>query len=74
MVLTGLERLMAGRTSFVIAHRLSTVRRADVILVLDEGRILEHGSFRELVARGGHFARLHETQFGLVEEERAATS
>jgi ATP-binding cassette subfamily B protein/subfamily B ATP-binding cassette protein MsbA len=73
-VLTGLERLMAGRTSFVIAHRLSTVRRADVILVLDEGRILEHGSFTELVARGGHFARLHETQFGLVEEERAATS
>ncbi|HKA29640.1 MAG TPA: ABC transporter ATP-binding protein, partial [Candidatus Binatia bacterium] len=60
--------------SFVIAHRLSTVRRADVILVLDEGRILEQGSFNELVARGGHFARLHETQFGLGEGERAATS
>ena len=73
-VLAGLEQLMEGRTSFVIAHRLSTVRRADVILVLDEGRILEQGSFNELVARGGHFARLHQTQFGLGEEERAATS
>ena len=73
-VLVGLERLMEGRTSFVIAHRLSTVRRADVILVLDQGRILEQGSFHELVARGGHFARLHATQFGLGEGERAVTS
>jgi ATP-binding cassette, subfamily B, bacterial len=73
-VLAGLEQLMEGRTSFVIAHRLSTVRRADVILVLDQGRILEQGSFNELVARGGHFARLHQTQFGLEEGERAATS
>jgi ATP-binding cassette subfamily B protein len=73
-VLAGLEQLMEGRTSFVIAHRLSTVRRADVILVLDQGRILEQGSFNELVARGGHFARLHRTQFGLGEGERAATS
>jgi ATP-binding cassette subfamily B protein/subfamily B ATP-binding cassette protein MsbA len=74
-VLAGLQRLMEGRTSFVIAHRLSTVRRADVILVLDGGRILEQGTFAELVARGGYFARMHETQFGLEEEgERAATS
>ena len=54
--MAGLERLMAGRTTFVIAHRLSTVRRADVILVLDDGRIVEQGTFTELVARGGHFA------------------
>jgi ATP-binding cassette subfamily B protein/subfamily B ATP-binding cassette protein MsbA len=73
LVMQGLERLMAGRTTFVIAHRLSTVRRADVILVLDEGRIVEQGSFTELVARGGHFARLHRTQFG-EEDERAASS
>ena len=64
LVMQGLERLMAGRTTFVIAHRLSTVRRADTILVLDDGRIVEQGTFPELVARGGAFARLHHTQFG----------
>jgi ATP-binding cassette subfamily B protein len=73
LVMQGLERLMAGRTTFVIAHRLSTVRRADVILVIDDGRIVEQGPFHELVARGGHFARLHRTQFG-EEPERAASS
>jgi ATP-binding cassette, subfamily B, bacterial len=73
LVMEGLERLMAGRTTFVIAHRLSTVRRADTILVLDEGRIVEHGTFAELVARGGHFARLHRTQFG-EDGDRAAGS
>ncbi len=73
LVMQGLERLMAGRTTFVIAHRLSTVRRADIILVLDEGRIVEQGTFAELVARGGHFARLHRTQFG-EEPGRAASS
>jgi ATP-binding cassette, subfamily B, bacterial len=73
LVMQGLERLMAGRTTFVIAHRLSTVRRADVVLVLDEGRIVEQGTFAELVARGGHFARLYRTQFG-EEPGRAASS
>jgi ATP-binding cassette subfamily B protein/subfamily B ATP-binding cassette protein MsbA len=72
-VMQALERLMEGRTTFVIAHRLSTVRRADTILVLDGGVIVEQGSFQELVARGGHFARLHQTQFG-GEEARVATS
>jgi ATP-binding cassette subfamily B protein len=47
-----------GRTTFIIAHRLSTVANADAILVLDSGRIVERGSFRELVARKGLFARL----------------
>ncbi|MFN8543416.1 MAG: ABC transporter ATP-binding protein [Candidatus Binatia bacterium] len=71
-VMAGLERLMEGRTTFVIAHRLSTVRRADAILVLDEGRIVEQGRFQELIARGGVFAALHRTQFG-EEADHAAT-
>ena len=73
-VLAGLEHLMEGRTTFVIAHRLSTVRRADVILALEGGRIVEQGTFAELVARGGYFAHLHATQFGGGEDDRAATS
>src|SRR5438105_4659944 len=73
LVMQGLERLVAGRTTFVIAHRLSTVRRADVIVVLDDGRIVEQGTFAELIARGGPFARLHRTQFG-EEPGRAASS
>jgi len=63
-VMAALERLTAGRTTFVIAHRLSTVRRADRIVVLDAGRLVEQGTFAELLARGGAFARLYRTQFG----------
>ena len=62
-VMQGLETLMAGRTTFVIAHRLSTVRRADTILVLQHGQIAEQGSFADLVARGGIFATLYQMQF-----------
>ncbi len=57
-----LKTLMAGRTTFIIAHRLSTVRDADEILVFDGGRIVEQGSFNALLARRGHFADLVETQ------------
>jgi ATP-binding cassette, subfamily B, beta-glucan exporter len=57
-----LKTLMAGRTTFVIAHRLSTVRDADEILVFDNGRIVERGNFSSLLAREGHFATLVETQ------------
>ena len=57
-----LKTLMAGRTTFIIAHRLSTVRDADEILVFDGGRIVEQGSFNSLLARQGHFASLVETQ------------
>jgi len=53
-----LDRLRSGRTTFIIAHRLSTVAGADQILVLDGGRIVERGNFRELVAKQGLFARL----------------
>jgi ATP-binding cassette subfamily B protein len=57
-----LKKLMAGRTTFIIAHRLSTVRDADVILVFDNGQIVEQGTFNELLAHRGRFAELVETQ------------
>ena len=62
-VQAALENLMLNRTVFVIAHRLSTVRRADVILVLDRGRIVERGPHADLLARSGVYARLHHLQF-----------
>jgi ATP-binding cassette subfamily B protein len=58
-----LARTLAGRTSIVIAHRLSTVRAADEILVLDAGRVVQRGRHDELLARGGLYAELHRTQF-----------
>jgi len=61
-VSTALKTLMAGRTTFIIAHRLSTVRDADEILVFDDGRIVEQGSFDALLARPGRFADLVKTQ------------
>ncbi len=63
LVQQALETLMRGRTSLVIAHRLSTIERADRIVALDGGRIVEHGSHAELLARGGLYARLHALQF-----------
>ncbi len=67
LVQQALERLMEGRTSIVIAHRLATVQRADRILVMEAGRIVEQGRHRELLARGGLYARLAELQFRSVE-------
>ena len=58
-----LNEVMRGRTSFVIAHRLATVRNADRILVFDQGRIVESGTFDELVRKGGVFAELAKAQF-----------
>ncbi len=61
-VMSGVERAMKDRTTFVIAHRLSTVRRAELVLVIDEGRLVEAGTFESLRHAGGRFQRLHEAQ------------
>jgi ABC-type multidrug transport system fused ATPase/permease subunit len=63
LVQAAIEHLLEGRTVFVIAHRLSTVQRADRILVLDGGRIIEEGDHGELLAKGGLYRRLYELQF-----------
>jgi ATP-binding cassette subfamily B protein len=67
-VQAALDEVMKGRTTFVIAHRLATVRNATRILVFDQGRIIETGSFDELVAKGGRFAELAQAQFLAVAE------
>ncbi len=63
LIQEALERIMAERTSVVIAHRLSTVLAADVILVMDRGRLVEQGTHAELLARGGLYHDLYETQY-----------
>ena len=62
LIQAALDRLMEGRTTFVIAHRLSTVRRADIILVMEEGRIVERGRHAELLALGGLYKEIHDLQ------------
>jgi len=71
LVMEAVETLMAGRTAFIIAHRLSTVRRCDKIIVLCDGAIAEQGSFAELLRRGGIFAGYYQTQF--APQDAAAT-
>lgn len=63
LVQDALDTLMTGRTVFAIAHRLSTIQHADLILVLDQGRIIERGTHRELLAEGGAYKRLYDMQF-----------
>jgi ABC-type multidrug transport system fused ATPase/permease subunit len=63
LVQAALAEALVGRTSIVIAHRLSTIQAADEILVVDDGRIVERGRHSELVAAGGLYAELYETQF-----------
>ena len=69
LIMEGLERLMKNRTTFVIAHRLSMMRRADTILVIKNQRIHEMGSFDTLMAQNGEFARLHAIQMGKARPE-----
>ena len=61
----GMDALMAGRTTFVIAHRLSTVRNSDVIIVLDHGRIIERGTHDDLIAAHGTYYQLYTGAFEL---------
>ena len=63
LIQDGLRRLRHGRTTFVIAHRLSTIRSADQILVLDDGRIVERGSHKDLLAAGGRYRQLYDKQY-----------
>ena len=65
LVQGGMDKLMKGRTVFVIAHRLSTVQNADVIMVLDHGRIIERGSHEKLMAEKGTYYQLYTSVFEL---------
>ena len=68
LVQEAIDRLLEGRTVFVIAHRLSTIAHADQILVMDRGRVVEHGTHGALLARRGHYHRLHALQFDAAGE------
>lgn len=72
LVEAALERLLVGRTTLIIAHRLSTVQRADRLLVLDDGKIVEAGSHAELLRQGGIYARLFQMQWRDGEDLAAA--
>ena len=71
LIQDAIENLMKGRTSFVIAHRLSTIRQADVILVVKDGKIIEQGSHKELIAKKGAYYSLYTKQF---QEENMSAS
>ena len=69
LIQDALQHVMEGRTSLVIAHRLSTILAADMILVVDNGRLVEKGTHSELLAQNGLYATLYETQFQVATEE-----
>ena len=63
LIQKAIETLLQGRTSFIIAHRLSTIRRADVILVIQDGKVVEQGSHRELLEKKGVYYHLYTKQY-----------
>ena len=67
-------RMMEGRTSFIVAHRLSTIREADVILVMRDGKIIEQGTHDSLLARNGFYAKLYNSQFEGVDHDSPAAA
>jgi len=69
-----LDHVIEGRTTLVIAHRLSTIEKADIIMVMDQGRIVERGRHEELLAQKGYYARLHAMQFRAVNEDASGTN
>ena len=69
LIQKAMDNLMQGRTSFIIAHRLSTIRNADLILCMKDGDIVEQGTHEELMAKGGFYANLYNSQFETGEEE-----
>ena len=71
MILDALDKLMHGRTSLMIAHRLSTVRKADLIVVVNRGRVAEVGSHEELLTQGGLYFQLYQAQNGDIAEIEA---
>jgi len=71
LIQKAMDTLMQGRTSFIIAHRLSTIRNADLILVMRDGNIVEQGTHEELMAKGGFYADLYNSQFEPLEAETA---
>lgn len=73
LILEGIATLMSGRTTFVIAHRLATIRNADLILVLRDGEIIERGPYAELLENDGPFARLYSAQFGDADAPKLST-
>jgi ABC-type multidrug transport system fused ATPase/permease subunit len=66
VILDALDRLMVGRTTFLVAHRLSTLRSVSKILVLNHGRVVEQGTHTELLARNGLYRQLHHVQTGQI--------
>jgi ATP-binding cassette subfamily B protein len=71
LIQKAMDNLMSNRTSFVIAHRLSTIRNADLILVMKDGDIIEQGTHLELLAQGGFYADLYNSQFDQPEASAA---